>query len=111
MLRTPLKTPKPPYYSVTTTTALNDFHDPRRHIELGLELYNQAEKIDGFLGWETMMEPDFSIAITYWRSLEAIESWRHHQGHMGAKSLGKMWFSDCMTRIALVERDYGFTSR
>jgi len=44
----------------------------------------------------------------YWRSLEAIEIWRQHPGHGGAKQLGRQWFSHCMTRIARVERDYGF---
>lgn len=56
------------------------------------------------------MEKDFSIAVTYWRSLEAIELWRRHAGHCAAKRLGKQWFSHCMTRIARVEHDYGFES-
>ncbi|RED16558.1 antibiotic biosynthesis monooxygenase family protein [Parasphingopyxis lamellibrachiae] len=108
MDRKPAKTPAPPYYSVTTTASLGKKHDPHRHVSLGLALYAQAETIDGFLGWEVMMETDFSIAISYWRSLGSIETWRHHEGHCGAKQLGKKWFSHCITRIALVERDYGF---
>jgi heme-degrading monooxygenase HmoA len=110
MQRRPLDTPKPPYYSVTTTASMGDAHDPNHHIKLGLELYDEARKIDGFLGWEVIMESDFSIAISYWQSLEAISQWRKHQGHVEAKKLGKNWFSHCITRIALVERDYGFKS-
>ena len=108
MLRLPVKSPPPPYYSVTTTATLNGAHDPKKHGNLGLALYSEAENIDGFLGWEVTMESDFSIAITYWNSLEAIETWRHHNGHVNAKKFGPKWFSHCTTRIALVERDYGF---
>lgn len=108
MIRKPVKTPQPPYYSVTTTATLGPTHDARRHTDLGLALYTKAQEIEGFLGWEVTMEKDFSIAVTYWRSLEAIEIWRQHPGHGGAKQLGRQWFSHCMTRIARVERDYGF---
>lgn len=108
MRRTPVKTPKPPYYSVTTTATLNDAHDPERHVNLAMSLYGKVGKIDGFLGWEVMMEKDFSIAISYWSSLAAIATWRRHEEHRGAKELGKNWFSHCVTRIAMIERDYGF---
>lgn len=108
MKRKPLATPKPPYFSVTTTASMGSSHDPKHHVDRSLVLYEEAEQIDGFLGWEVMMEKDFSIAISYWNSLEAIETWRRHSGHLSAKKLGKQWFSHCMTRIAKVERDYGF---
>ncbi len=108
MIKTPAKTPQPPYYSVTTTATFNETHDANLHATMGLELYGEAINIDGFLGWEVGIEADFGIAISYWKSLEAIEIWRHHQKHKSAKLLGKKWFAQCMTRIACVERDYGF---
>lgn len=108
MIRQPAKTPEPPYYSVTTTAAFGDAYDATHHAKLGFELYGKASEIDGFLGWEVTVDSELGIAISYWRSLEAIAAWRRHPQHGGAKQLGRLWFRKCITRIASVERAYGF---
>tara|TARA_R110000868_G_scaffold96034_2_gene264169 strand:- start:1804 stop:2157 length:354 start_codon:yes stop_codon:yes gene_type:complete len=104
-----VRTPKPPYYSVTTTTELNPSFDAEAHYAFGVVLYGHAMKSGGFLGLESCNENGGSIAISYWESLEAIERWRKHPEHMKAKALGKSgWFGATNTRIARVEADYGF---
>lgn len=101
------ETPEPPYWAVIAPAVL----DPRARAEgypdLGARLVALAREIDGFLGIETCAHGDFAIAISYWRSLEAIDAWRRHAEHVHAKRLGKTrWFRSYVTRIARVERAY-----
>lgn len=103
------RTPRPPYYAVTTTTELGPQFDADAYFKLGAQLYAQAHEIGGFLGLEAFFQDGASIAVSYWESLEAIERWRAHQQHMRAKHLAKTaWFGPTITRIARVEADYGF---
>jgi heme-degrading monooxygenase HmoA len=45
--------------------------------------------------------------LAYWRSLEAIETWRRNAQHLVAKDLGKQrFFASHLTRIARVEQVY-----
>jgi heme-degrading monooxygenase HmoA len=104
-----VRTPSPPYYAVTTTTELAPGFDRTAYFDLGTQLYADAHRIDGFLGLEAFFEGGAAIAVSYWSSLEAIERWRRHADHLRAKDLARTtWFGRCMTRIAKVERDYGF---
>ena len=60
----------------------------------------------GFLGVESARE-DLGITISYWSDLESIKKWKAHSEHLEAQKLGMdKWYSNYMTRIALVERDY-----
>jgi len=103
------RTPEPPYYSVTTTTELRPEFDQDAHMKWGTELYVKARKIDGFLGLEATYFGNLSIAVSYWASLGAIEAWRQHPAHSTAKARARAdWFGPTITRIARVERDYGF---
>jgi hypothetical protein len=97
--------PEPPYYAVIAPSALSP--DVKGYPELGLRLIQLARSIDGFLGIELCMDPSFSLAVSYWRSLEAIETWRRNAQHLVAKDLGKQrWFAEYVTRIARVEQVY-----
>jgi heme-degrading monooxygenase HmoA len=99
------ETPEPPYYAVIAPAVLSD--DVTGYPELGARLVELAKDIDGFLGIETCYQRGFAIAISYWRSLEAIDRWRQHGQHLRAKDLGKTkWFDQYVTRIAKVERAY-----
>jgi len=103
------RTPRPPYYAVTTTTEFKPEFDKYEHARLGLELYQRAHEIDGFLGLEAFFESGSSIAVSYWTDLDAIERWRKHPVHGRAKGIAKArWFGPTITRIARVESDYGF---
>ena len=66
-----------------------------------------AHEVDGYLGIESCVHGNFSLAVSYWRSLEAIEAWRRHVAHVHAKEQGMTrWFAAWATRIARVERAY-----
>ena len=104
-----VRTPPPPYYSVTTTTELRPEFDQDAHMKWGLRLYRIANTIDGFLGLEASYFGNMSIAVSYWKDLAAIETWRNHPAHTAAKDKARAdWFGATLTRIARVERDYGF---
>lgn len=105
-------TPKPPYYTAITTAELAAGYDAEAHRTMGVELYRLAQRMTGFLGIEIFFEGRASVALSYWSSLEAIDTWRNHPLHSAAKNRAKAgWFGPCITRIARVERDYGFNLR
>ena len=59
-----------------------------------------------FLGVESERE-DLGITISYLSDLESIKKWKAQAEHLEAQRLGMdKWYSNYMTRIALVERDY-----
>ena len=97
--------PEPPYYAVIAPARLGP--DVTGYPDTALRLMATAREIDGFLGIESCVRGDFALAVSYWRSLEAIEAWRRHVAHRHAKEQGMTrWFTAWATRIARVERAY-----
>ena len=100
------ETPNPPYYAVIFTSARND-GDNGYH-EMAELMVSLASQQDGFLGIESAREA-IGITVSYWRDLASIQKWREHVQHTVARNKGRSdWYSAFKTRIALVERDYGF---
>jgi heme-degrading monooxygenase HmoA len=67
-----------------------------------------ASKQPGFLGMESARE-DVGITVSYWEDLESIKVWKRNLEHLAAQKQGKeVWYHSYKTRIARVERDYGF---
>ncbi len=100
-----IDTPEPPYYSVTTTAQFTD--NMEAYVETATSLLEQAKKIEGFLGLESSLQRDGGIAISYWKTLDAIKAWKFSEAHLKAKVQAKdQWFSAYITRIAKVERAY-----
>lgn len=100
------ETPKPPYYAVIFTAVRTEVdQDYAATSKLMREL---ASRIDGYLGIETAGEGE-EITISYWRDLEAIREWKENTEHQIAKSRGrKDWYQRYISRIAKVEREYGY---
>ena len=101
------KTPEPPYYAVifTSLRTTGDEEAYERTAERMLEL---AAQQPGFLGVEGVRE-GLGITVSYWASLEAIAAWKRQAEHIAAQGMGRRaWYSAFKTRVALVERDYGF---
>ena len=99
-------TPNPPYYAVIFTSARtagdNGYH------EMAELMVSLASQQDGFLGIESARE-EIGITVSYWRDLSSIQKWRENVQHTVARNKGRSdWYSAFKTRIALVERDYGF---
>ncbi|MFT5920595.1 MAG: heme-degrading monooxygenase HmoA, partial [Granulosicoccus sp.] len=73
------------------------------------ELWEDAQKLKGFIGAESMRGEDgFGVTVLYFLDMETIREWSKDQKHLSAKQLGKeKWYSDYRVRIAKVEREYG----
>lgn len=101
-------TPPAPYYAVIFTSLRTEADEgygamAERMVEL-------AAQQPGFLGVESARE-GLGITVSYWRDLESIRAWKANTEHMVAQQTGRSdWYSQYKTRIAKVERDYGFES-
>lgn len=100
-----IDTPEPPYYAVIAPALLRE--DTKGYPQTAMRLVEIARGIDGFLGIESCFQGNFAIAVSYWRSLEAIEEWKRNAHHLAAKEMGRTrWFEQYTTRIARVEKVY-----
>lgn len=99
-------TPKPPYYAVIFTSTHTD--DVEDYSEMGKRMVALAEHEEGFLGIESARDT-LGITVSYWRDLESIRRWKVNSEHLFAQKKGREdWYQTYKTRIAFVERDYGF---
>lgn len=102
------QTPDPPYYAVIFTSIRTDTEEG--YSEMAERMYELAKQQDGFLGMETARE-SVGITVSYWRDMDSIKKWKMHTDHQVAQQKGRAdWYSAYKTRIAKVERDYGFES-
>lgn len=100
------QTPTPPYYSVIFTSIRTE--GDHGYAEMADRMVELARQQDGFLGVESARN-EIGITVSYWRDLESIRKWKEHVEHSIAREKGrKEWYQSFKTRIAKVERDYGF---
>lgn len=100
-------TPSPPYYAVIFTSTRTEVDD--NYADMANKMVELAKEQDGYLGIEYARE-GVGITVSYWRDLDAIKNWRENSEHSIARDKGrKDWYGAFKTRIAKVERDYGFT--
>lgn len=99
-------TPKPPYYAVIFTSVLTEGDDG--YAEMADKMVELAQAQDGFLGIESARN-ELGISVSYWRDEESIKAWKENMEHSIARRLGReKWYQSFMTRVAKIERDYGF---
>lgn len=104
-------TPVPPYYAVIFTSTRTDIDDG--YAETAELMVRMAERQPGYLGHESVRDGAAQgrpgITVSYWRDLDSIRTWKQVMEHAVAQGRGRRdWYSAYKTRIALVERDYGF---
>ena len=101
------ETPKPPYYAVIFTSKRTS--DNEGYAEMAAEMQRLAALQPGYLGFESARDDGLGVTVSYWRDLESIRAWKAVEAHRGAQQEGRRrWYAAYETRIALVERDYGF---
>lgn len=99
-------TPKPPYYAVIFTSLRTEVDN--QYEDMADRMVQLAEEQDGFLGIEFARD-GVGITVSYWRDLVSIKNWKENTEHSIARGKGRSeWYSAFKTRIAKVERDYGF---
>ena len=100
------KTPQPPNYAVIFTSVLNEMHEG--YDEMADEMVKLAETQPGFLGIDSARS-GLGISVSYWADEASIKNWKEQSRHQLAQKYGREnWYKSFMTRVAKVERDYGF---
>jgi heme-degrading monooxygenase HmoA len=100
------ETPSPPYYAVIFTSVRSQ--GDHGYSEMSDRMVALAKKQPGFLGVESSREY-LGISVSYWKDLDSIRCWKEHAEHTLARKKGReVWYRQFKTRIAKVERDYGF---
>lgn len=99
-------TPAPPYYAVIFTSTRTDGDDG--YGAMAARMMKLAAEQPGYLGVESARD-GIGITVSYWRSLDDIANWKRVAEHREAQRNGReKWYAAFKTRIAKVERDYGF---
>jgi heme-degrading monooxygenase HmoA len=102
------QTPTSPYYAVIFTSVRTD--GDNGYAEMADRMVELARQQDGFLGVESARN-EVGITVSYWRDLDSIRKWKENVDHSVAREKGRAeWYKSFKTRIAQVERDYGFES-
>jgi heme-degrading monooxygenase HmoA len=103
------RTPTPPYYAVIFTSTLSG-EDPQGYAEAAQRMVDLAQTQPGFLGIESVRGTDgLGLTVSYWTSEAAIRHWRDNAEHAAARANGRSkWYGAMTTRVAKVERAYGF---
>ena len=106
----PADTPAPPYYAVIFTSARAPGGDAA-YAQTADDMNQLASQQPGYLGQESAHDDGgLGITVSYWESLEAITAWKAQADHQTAQALGRdQWYRTYTTRIARVERAYGWT--
>ena len=100
------KTPTPPYYAVIFTSV--KMENDEGYDEMAERMVELAQQQPGFLGVESARN-EIGITVSYWTDLVSIKNWKEHAEHIIAREKGRAdWYKAFKTRIAKVERDYGF---
>ena len=99
-------TPEPPYYAAIFTSVRTPGDDG--YGAMAERMLKMAAEQPGYLGVESARD-GVGITVSYWRSLEDIANWKRVAEHLEAQRTGRAkWYATYKTRIAKVERDYGF---
>lgn len=99
-------TPQAPYYAVIFTSLRTDDHNG--YDDMAVRMVELAAQQPGFLGVESARE-GVGITVSYWQDLASIKAWKANAEHLIAQQTGRSdWYAQYKTRIAKVERDYGF---
>lgn len=99
-------TPEPPYYAVIFTSLRTE--GDHGYDSMAERMAALATLQPGYLGVESARE-GVGITVSYWRDVASIRAWKAQAEHLVAQQTGRSdWYSRYTTRIARVERDYGF---
>ncbi|MBI3222587.1 MAG: antibiotic biosynthesis monooxygenase [Nitrosomonadales bacterium] len=104
-MQTIAKTPAPPYYAVIFSSIRTD--GDNGYGDTANRMFELASSQLGFLGFETARQ-EIGISVSYWTSLEAIQSWKENAEHRETQKKAKAWYSSFRVRVCRVEKEYGF---
>ena len=96
--------PQNNYYAVIFSNTKSDNKDGYAEMdELTMKL---ADEQKGFLGYESVYNGNTGIFISYWESMEAINTWRQNSTHLMAKAKANQWYKRYLSQICKVEHSH-----
>ena len=97
---------KIPYYAVIFTSKHSE--NTQGYTEMADRIETLAKQQDGFLGMDSARN-NVGITVSYWKSLDAIKTWKQQTDHLEAQQKGKeTWYDWYNVKICKVEREYEF---
>ena len=86
-----------------------------QYLDIAAAMRPLAEGVDGFISverFQSLMNPEKLLSISFWRDEAAVEEWRRLEAHRRAQQKGRGGvFADYRLRVAHVIRDYGMFER
>jgi len=86
-----------------------------KYFETAKVLKEELSQIDGFISverFQSLVNPDTFLSLSFWRDEEAVLKWRSNNKHQLAQQLGRHdLFASYRLRVAEVVRDYGLDER
>ncbi|MBV2091528.1 MAG: antibiotic biosynthesis monooxygenase [Candidatus Thiodiazotropha sp. (ex Ctena orbiculata)] len=93
-------------YAVIFKAVIGDL-DPTYH-ETASQLRRRATELYGCISFESFMEGDREISISYWRDEEQIVKWRNDQAHLKAQRMGReKWYRSYQVQVVELIKQYG----
>ncbi len=87
----------------------------QEYLEIAGELRQHLSSIEGFISierFQSLVNPDKILSLSFWESEEAIAQWRNLEAHRTAQSKGrKALFEDYRIRVGNIVRDYSLEQR
>jgi heme-degrading monooxygenase HmoA len=99
----------PPYYAVIFTSKRTDV--AADYAETNDLLISVAKEMQGYLGEESARDATLGVSVSFWKDLASIKIFKEQVDHKMAQARGRQeWYTSYRVRIALVEREYDFSS-
>ena len=85
------------------------------YLAIAARLREELVNIPGFISierFQSLVDPDKILSLSFWESEEAIAAWRNLESHRAAQAKGRAsLFTDYRIRVASVVRDYSMSQR
>jgi len=73
--------------------------DPQGYAEAMSLVMSEAERMEGYLGFESLRDGRDGVFISYWRDLDAVRRWSAHGDHRKAKARGVSEWYDAFRSV------------
>ncbi|MCV6604729.1 MAG: antibiotic biosynthesis monooxygenase [Porticoccaceae bacterium] len=94
-------------YAVIFTATPSANRDDAAYSRSAEHMRQLAQQQPGYMGMESVSEGDTEITISYWKSLDAIKSWKANSEHLQAQQLGReQWYKWYKVEVVKVEKCY-----
>lgn len=99
--------PETQYFAVIFSSELWG-NDPE-YAQAAMRMIELAERVPGFLSFESYRMGPCGVTISYWQSEQAIRAWRENPEHIDVQARGReSWYKRYTLRVARVVRESNF---